>query len=457
MKARSLSKRKKLPFMAEPVKTKPVKPQKKLSGLIASLRSSSKRGDKVEVLKEFECDFLKWLAVASFDDRIFNVRIPPRYEVLEGFLGQIEFIDNSKRTPNPGVYDISELEPLVKHTLNFLESSKSHTQNKEAAIKLLSVLDPGSQELLLGVINKNWKCGVSAKTFNSIWPRLIPEFLVQLAHKYDPDRNYPNTEWIWSYKLDGLRCIALRNEDGTWDKFSRNGKKLITVDHLDKDLENFYKKLGFTFIDGELYLHGLKFEDIQGPVMANVNFKNKMCESLQYHIFVAGYKEEFLAQKLKTCLILYQQSSNMGNLVCVHQEEISDISKLPYDDMREKGYEGFMLRNPKVPYAFKRSHDLVKIKEFDSTDCEILEVHFGDFSAIVDGENKIIETMTKVTVKQPDGIQTDVGSGFTLEERSAFFSNPDFYVGKTIEVKHQGIGNNGSMRFPIFKYFREDK
>ena len=54
-------------------------------------------------------------------------------------------------------------------------------------------------------------------------------------------------------KLDGVRCIFTK--DGA---YSRNYKQFKNVDHLQDDLQDFFKKFPDVVLDGELYNHALK-------------------------------------------------------------------------------------------------------------------------------------------------------------------------------------------------------
>ena len=54
-----------------------------------------------------------------------------------------------------------------------------------------------------------------------------------------------------------------------------------------------------------------------------------------------------------------------------------------------------------------------------------------------------------------------VGSGFTATERDVFWRNPEKIVGKIVEIQYFEVSQNEkggySLRFPIFKWVREDK
>jgi DNA ligase-1 len=63
----------------------------------------------------------------------------------------------------------------------------------------------------------------------------------------------------------------------------------------------------------------------------------------------------------------------------------------------------------------------------------------------------------------PDGntYNVSVGSGFLLEEREKYWAQPDLIIDKIVEVQYFEVSQNQqggySLRFPVFKWIREDK
>lgn len=337
---------------------------------------------------------------------------------------------------------------------------------------VLERLNRGSQQLLVGVLNKNWKVGVSAKTVLKVFPGLINHFDVQLSNTYDPEKEGHRLErYILSYKLDGLRCVALREssdehyDKGKWTMYSRKGKELVTVEHLKDELEALYAEHKWTFLDGELYRHGLAFEEIQGPVMA---YTQGQVSGMEYHVFVAGDAKKFLAGEDPNHVdIPYGGSLDAAphihfvNLGIIGPEDIEENLEAAF----EKGYEGIMLRDPDHLYDYKRSNALLKLKKRLSgenegeiiSDCVVESIEYNDnFPYIEDGVLKSERLLNRIWVIQEDGTKCKVGSGFDLAFRRYYTEHPQELIGKIVEVKHQMWGANGRMRFPRLFRVRED-
>ena len=113
-----------------------------------------------------------------------------------------------------------------------------------------------------------------------------------------------------------------------------------------------------------------------------------------------------------------------------------------------EGYEGTILRND-TPYEWKRTDNLLKIKDMQSMDCI--------YSSINEGTGKAKGMMGSITVIQENGVECEVGTGFTDEMRKEFWDAGIMLAGRTVEIKYQELSPDGCMRFPVFIRMRPDK
>ncbi len=422
---------------------------KDLSNLLSEARATTKPAEKCGVLTGYDSDFLKDLIKAAYDPfRVYHLKLA------------------KKEIPSPGNKSINDLKEKVIEALDFCEESKSPKQNREIIIPILEELNAGSQDLLLGTLDKNWKCGIGVKNLLKTFPNIVPEFEVQLANKYEESKkkkSFIKKPRLCSYKLDGIRCIALRH-GGEWGFFTRKGKKILTLDHIRDDLELLYKKFGYTFLDGEAYKHGIPFADIQGLVMG---FKQGTAFDIDFNVFIVGYVQSFLTQSDSGMAIATEEmTADMKYLHTLEQYLIEDDQV--YDELDKafaEGYEGIMLRDPDVLYNFKRSDAILKLKEsIDNetgeqyADCIVVDYLFDDFPVIEDGVMVTKTLLTKLWVRQHtynDKI-CKVGSGYDLKFRYYYTENIDELMGKIVEIKFQDYGSKGLMRFPRLYRVRED-
>jgi len=206
-----------------------------------------------------------------------------------------------------------------------------------------------------------------------------------LAHtieKRGKDLKYP---CFVQPKLDGHRCIAIC-KNGKVTLWSRSRKPITGVPHIIKALESIGGFVGENFIlDGELYNHDYRFnfEELthfirqQKPIAGH--------EVVQYHIYDLPIHEDY-EERLKIL-------KNFFFNVPPHREtplrfvETNDVVNekemmCNYDNFIEKGYEGAILRNAKGLYKNKRSSDLLKVKQFQDEEFEVIEV--------VEGKGKLV-------------------------------------------------------------------
>jgi len=117
------------------------------------------------------------------------------------------------------------------------------------------------------------------------------------------------------------------------------------------------------------------------------------------------------------------------------------------------GYEGIMLKDPEAPYECKRSVAWLKLKPFIEVSLAIVEVEEGT------GKN-VGKLGAFVCEGEDDGklIRVNVGSGFSDDNRSTYWSGRDNLIGNVVEVRADAVTQNQdgsySLRFPRFKGFR---
>ncbi len=431
-----------------------------LKDLINDLRSTTKPIKKQAIIEDNNSEFLKYILIATFEPfKKFHVKI------------------KAKDIPQPGEYSIDEnhIQERVRELLTYCENSNSNKKNRAVASVVLAMLDEGSQNLVVGILNKSWKSGLSHKTVAKVFPGLVNSFEVQLANSYlkvIKKKTYKPKDRLCSYKLDGVRCVFLRlhegndYEHGTWKAFSRQGKEFLTVDHLKPQLEEIWQMNGMSFWDGELYISGAEFEIIQGEVM---RFTQGTSYDLEYRAFICGDAEVFLQQtdigtSFKVVIEDHVKHPLAPKIIAekqwlITEDEIQDELEKAF----ELGLEGIMLRDPEKLYDYKRSDALLKLKESASdnsqeqvADCLVTDIIIGSFPVIINETIIYKQLLVKLIVEQEDGKICKVGSGFSLAFREEVTANPELVLHKVIEAKFQGYGSKGLMRFPRLFRVRED-
>jgi bifunctional non-homologous end joining protein LigD len=117
--------------------------------------------------------------------------------------------------------------------------------------------------------------------------------------------------------------------------------------------------------------------------------------------------------------------------------------------MLAQGMEGSMLKRRTSAYqGGQRVPTWLKLKAIASEDCEIV--------GFEPGKNGRSGEVGAIIVRLPSGVET-TASGMTDKVRADMLANPQNYLGKLVEIAHNGVMDSGKLRHPRFKRLRDDK
>ena len=320
-------------------------------------------------------------------------------------------------------------------------------------------------ELVYKIIDKDLDIRVGASIINKAIPGLIPTFKVALAQNYEGKCDW-NDRWWVSRKLDGVRCLAITDEEGKCKLYSRMGKEFTTLDKVKEAIEA--TGIINSVFDGEICLVDEEGnEDFQG-VMKQLRRKNHQIENPAFMIFDMLFKPEFEAEKserkLYSRLIILKQwlrgrFIDESILRFTHQTLITDQDHFEYWNTIENkdSWEGLMLRKD-VGYEGKRTKNLVKVKSFHDAEYEVLGWDIDQHEVVREGKSVSMTMLAQVWIEHKGHI-VKVGSGFTQEQRLEYMDGS--IVGKTITVQYFEETKNDrggiSLRFPTVKIVHGDK
>jgi len=94
-----------------------------------------------------------------------------------------------------------------------------------------------SRELLKRILTKDLRCGVTAKTVNTVEPGMVPTFDCQLAHKYE-ERHIKQWPVAVEPKYDGMRALLILEPEGG-QFVSRTGKPYVAVQWLADEIHKW--------------------------------------------------------------------------------------------------------------------------------------------------------------------------------------------------------------------------
>ena len=320
------------------------------------------------------------------------------------------------------------------------------------------------------ILIKDLRCGCSEKTVNKIAKKFpqyaVPTFTCALAHdSANHEKKMVGKKQI-EVKLDGVRVLAVCKGSKV-ELFSRNGKQFHNFPHIIKEIEAVLAAKPAPYdcvLDGEVM--SADFQDLMKQLQRK---DGKKANDAVLHLFDFIPLKDFLEggwdkpQTYRSNLVKYWVLENEDLLEHVVACEWEDVDlDTPEGEQRfvelnkaavDGGYEGVMIKDIDAPYECKRTHAWLKAKPFIEVTLEVVDVEEGT------GRNEG-RLGAVVCAGQDDGkdIRVNVGSGFTDDNRSVFWSGRDALIGQLVEVRADAVTQNQdgtySLRFPRFKTFR---
>ncbi|GIW60339.1 MAG: hypothetical protein KatS3mg087_1405 [Patescibacteria group bacterium] len=230
-------------------------------------------------------------------------------------------------------------------------------------------------------------------------------------------------------KLDGIRCLATNKGLTT-----RKGVKITSMSHI--DVTCIPKGI---VLDGELYCHGMGFQDIQSIVRKENS--TKQSELIKFHVFDLVSSDSFFERSGKL-LLLEPVLTKCPFFTVVPTYK---YNKLPEKDIFEQhlkeavkeGYEGIMVRNGESPYhPGLRSDDLLKWKPHHELDATILDVLPG-------------KERCGVFLCEYQGTKFKATPSWTKERKQWLLKNKDLFIGKIAEIKYSRFSDEGVPIHPV--------
>jgi ATP-dependent DNA ligase len=194
-------------------------------------------------------------------------------------------------------------------------------------------------------------------------------------------------------KLDGFRAIAQFSAIAKHNVafMSRKGKQFLGPVHLSEALSTLFQLDPDLILDGELYNHEFKeeFEELSSCIKKEPKtpeLRERASKAIQYHVYdIPSSASVNYAVRYADLEELFanapQLQSDMFHLVETRSiiwgtpEAESQLAEY-LTDVLEKGYEGGIVRR-NTPYVFKRTPNLLKVKNFMEEEFEVAGIEEG--------------------------------------------------------------------------------
>lgn len=251
-------------------------------------------------------------------------------------------------------------------------------------------------------------------------------------------------------KLDGYRMIY---NTSTNSITTRQGKEYSIVKQSGKLYEELLKLPKGLILDGELFTNKINFEVLgvlrKTKSLTDVDKVN--LSKIEYHIYdIIDTKITFEERNKKIRELLGSKSFERLMYVPTFTVSSEEEIKNYHSKFLQENYEGTMIRNRDSMYKVKhRSNDLLKYKDFEDAEFEILDYTFEKDTSGNDDNLivwiigvPVVSTMVKCKVR-PKG---------SKEERKMLYkkSLDDFsqFKGRNLWTKYFEKTKDGNLRFP---------
>lgn len=270
-----------------------------------------------------------------------------------------------------------------------------------------------------------------------------------LAKEYGKEKKKITFPVFVQPKLDGIRCIA--NSKGLW---SRTGKRIDACPHIEQALAGFFAAHPSEVLDGELYNHDLRdnFNEIVSMVRKqkpDAEALKKSAETVQFHVYDHISDKPFDV-RFTVIADWLRRYADIPPVQIVPTTECRDEAEVDqeYGRFIADGYEGGIIRR-NGPYEQKRSSLLLKRKDFEDAEFEIVSVH--------EGQGNWSGVAKVVTCLLEDGrtFKATIQGGQDYAKHVLVHS--DSYIGKQATVQFFTRTPDGVPRFPIAKVLHKDE
>ena len=271
---------------------------------------------------------------------------------------------------------------------------------------------------------------------------------IMLAYPFEEKRLLKwQPPYIVQPKYDGERCRAVPIGEGKHLLLSSQENPFFSVPHIVEALEHLQTDLE---LDGELYCHGLPFEDIHSIVGRTKNL-HPHHQMIKYHVFDYISNEPQGVRLLKLRRLVMESKYNFPKhnfievapyYICNNFDAVIDA----YNRILENGYEGIIVRHLNAPYVRKRSTLMMKFKPKQE---DVYEITGVVEEVSIQGEAK--NSLGAFICCGEDRTPFKVGTGFTREQRRAYYERKEVLVGKMVRVSYQTLTSGKKVpRFPVF-------
>lgn len=293
------------------------------------------------------------------------------------------------------------------------------------------------------------------------------KFRPMLSGKAPDDLSKITFPVLVSPKLDGVRALV-------------RGGKVLSRSMKPIPNKHVQKLFGIDVLeglDGELVVGKPNAHDAMQATTSGVMSKDGEPD-VKYYVFdyaEEGYEKDPFKERLDFVKSVVADVGHPDVVFLKHRLVYDDHELAAYEEACvAKGYEGVMLRSLHGPYKQGRSTVregyLLKMKRFEDSEAEVIgivqrmhntneatkdERGYTKRSSAKEGMELVEEMGTLIVRDIHSGVEFEVGSGFTAQQRKDYWLTQEQLAGKILKYKYQPVGVKDKPRLPIFLGWRD--
>lgn len=444
-----------------------------INEVFKKIQETAGTNDKKQILRENMCETIAQI----FEDTYGKQKYYIKKFTKPDFSGNLT-LNNDYQHFHDTLVNLSERLVTGQVAYDFLYST-------------VADFDAESQEILCRIIDRNLKIGISMDNFLDVVGGKEEKYEVALAESFSKAKGVDPTDGTYfiSQKLDGVRCVCFikrefyNGEEQTTIEFrSRQNKPITTLNRMKVDINIFTKSLGAGewVLDGECCIVDENGKENFHGLMKEITRKGHTIERPKYKVFDILTLDEFwgraespkfgdrygklceltrnynyhIDQRLQACADAHKYIDLVIQQAVINQE----ILDAWIAAAKELGWEGCMLRKD-APYKRGRSKDLLKIKDMQDAEYEVIGVETGK-ATYNEGGHKEFDIVSALKIVHKGNV-VSVGSGLSKEQRLRWYEHPEEILGKTITVQYfeetqDSKTGEYSLRFPVLMFVYEN-
>lgn len=408
--------------------------------IIEKIKSTSSTKEKAKILTENkDNEYLKKVLKYAYDTVTYTYGV--------SYWNASQFSSNDKSSK--GMFEV--LDALSKREIT------GHKALKECR-DIMNTMDDENNAIFKGILERDFKLGVSSKTLNKIWKGMIPtpNYCRCSTFKRGANVSYPA---IIQLKCDGTYREA-HVVNGKCLFRTRSGEE-YSIPNLEKEMTN----LPDGYYTGEFTIGRADEPDADRQVGNGlINSKNPPFEKIHFTVWDYLTDDEYTS---KTCRTYAERFKQLSDIVTTHAPKNVEIVpsmtvENELDALKQTsvwmsaGLEGGVLKDPSMKFKNGTSNAQFKIKLKVDVEMRCKGFQLGTNGTKYENKNKVI------LFENDEGTVKGQCSGMSdamIEEVTKY---PNKYIGKVVSVQFNDLtkasgSDTYSLSHPRFAEWRNDK